>query len=247
MSTKEKYRQSETVIVKRSQINFAPYNPKKHSEEAVKQIRDNIKRVAFLGGIIWNEVTGNLIDGHKRVMALDIINKYDGSAERDYDIKVEKISLDEKTEKEQNIFQTKSRTDLDDLLLAELLKDVDVENTGLTDEDLKILEVVVPDFDFGTVSLSNEHIDTHKKSAQKSDEVGEEEVREEGEGDDDSDKESIKAKKEAYKNKIEGAPYVTLTFDSFDNKVYFMERFGFDPYQVFIKGERFEEMIERIE
>src|SRR5690606_21679961 len=124
------------------QINFAPYNPKKHSEAAVKRIGDNITRVACIGGSVRNEVTGNLIDRHKRVMALDVINKYDGTAEKDYDIKVEKISLDEKTEKEQNIFQTKSRTDLDDLLLADLLKDVDIENTGLTDEDLKILEVV---------------------------------------------------------------------------------------------------------
>ena len=62
------YKQSETVVIKRSQINFAPYNPKNHTKEQINEIKKNIKRVAFLGGIVWNVITGNLIDGHKRVM-----------------------------------------------------------------------------------------------------------------------------------------------------------------------------------
>ena len=112
-----KYKTSETVIVKRSQINFAVYNPKKHTKDQIDQIKKNFKKVGFLGGIIWNSVTGNLIDGHKRVSALDIINKYDGTPETDYEVKVERIELDLQTEKEQNVFQTRSRTDFDDDLM----------------------------------------------------------------------------------------------------------------------------------
>ena len=104
---KQLYNKSETITIKRSQINFAPFNPKKHSQEQINQMRKNIKNVGFLGGIIWNEQTSNLVDGHKRTMSLDLIHGYDGTPEKDYDIKVEKISLDLKTEKEQNIFQTR--------------------------------------------------------------------------------------------------------------------------------------------
>lgn len=31
-----KYKQSETVVIKRSQINFAPYNPRKEDPEVIK-------------------------------------------------------------------------------------------------------------------------------------------------------------------------------------------------------------------
>ena len=65
---KKKYRESETITIKRSQINFAPYNPKNHTKKKIDEIKANIKRVGLLGGIIWNKTTSNLIDGHKRVI-----------------------------------------------------------------------------------------------------------------------------------------------------------------------------------
>lgn len=223
----ELYRSSETVFIKRSQINFAPYNPKKHSKERVKAIKDDIKRVAFLGGIIWNTTTGNLIDGHKRLMALDTIHKYDGN--NDYDIKVERIELDEKTEKEQNIFQTASVTELDSGFLAEMIGEIDYNLAGLTDEDLKLVEVEVPDFVF------TKNTDGEKAFAEiKQDK----EIR----------KQEMQAKRKANKQKtFEGANYVTITFSDFEAKAYFMERFGFDHYDEFIKGERFDKMIERVQ
>ena len=41
------------------------------------------------------------VSGHKRVQTLDIINNYDGTPETDYEIKVEAVELDDKTEREQ--------------------------------------------------------------------------------------------------------------------------------------------------
>ena len=76
------------------------------------------------------------------------------------------VNLDEKTEKEQNIFQTKSRTDLDNELLADLLPDIDIANTGLTDEDLRVIEIVVPNFEFTTPDIDSENIRIEKKSAE---------------------------------------------------------------------------------
>ena len=65
---------SETIVIKRSQIHLNPCNPKRHSDKQIEKQKANIKKVGFLGGIVWNKRTGNHSDGHRRVMALDIIN-----------------------------------------------------------------------------------------------------------------------------------------------------------------------------
>jgi hypothetical protein len=231
-SNKEKYRQSETVVIKRSQIHFAPYNPKSHTKEQVDAIRKNIKRVAFLGGIVYNLTTGNLIDGHKRVTALDFIHGYDGSPEKDYDIKVEQIELDEKTEKEQNVFQTKSRTDLDNELLASIvLEGIEIENAGLTIEDIHIIELEVPDFDYGANTEAKEGFGAISKK-----EVTAEEHQ--------RNVDKIKEAKQRTKNKTEGGRFLTLTFKSFQEKAEFLELLGFDPYAEYIPGEQVDQKIQ---
>ena len=101
---KKKYNESETVVIDRYKIKFAAYNPRTESPEVVAELKRNFKRVGFLGGIVWNEITGNLISGHKRMSGLDVINGYTGTKETSYKVKVEKVKLDLKTEKEQNIF-----------------------------------------------------------------------------------------------------------------------------------------------
>ena len=58
-----------------------------------KELRSNFQKVGYLGGIVWNSLSGNLVGGHKRVMAHDIHYKYDGT--EDYKIKVEAVELDE--------------------------------------------------------------------------------------------------------------------------------------------------------
>ena len=55
-------KQSETRIIKRSKINLNPINPKRHSDERVKLQKKNLQKVGFLGGIVWNEKSGNLIE-----------------------------------------------------------------------------------------------------------------------------------------------------------------------------------------
>ena len=64
-------KQSEIKIINRSQINLNPINPKRHTDEQIKQQKKNLKKVGFLGGIVWNKNTGNLVDGHRRIQALD--------------------------------------------------------------------------------------------------------------------------------------------------------------------------------
>ncbi|GJQ07519.1 hypothetical protein CAPN010_16770 [Capnocytophaga cynodegmi] len=243
---KQLYNKSETITIKRSQINFAPFNPKKHSQEQIAQMRKNIKNVGFLGGIIWNEQTSNLVDGHKRTMSLDLIHGYDGTPEKDYDIKVEKVSFDLKTEKEQNIFQTRSRTELDEELMRSLIPEIDYKNAVLDDYDLNLYAVDYSNFEVPNVSQEIEDVYQPIKQQKEI----EREVKKELS--DKEKKQAVKQSKEDIRQKaIEKAQnldaYVTLSFDNWKNKEAFMLRMGFDPEFKMIKGETLSSMVERID
>jgi len=240
MSEKEKFSRSETVEIKRSMIKFAPYNPKKHSKEGIAQQKRNFKKVGFLGGIIWNEKTGNLVSGHKRTMAMDDIFKYDGSPATDYTIKVEKVSFDAQTEKEQNIFMDASSTntaqDVD--MLRAIIPDIDYHNAGLSEEDLQIIGVAFEQED--TTDLMGEIEEL--QAPQQAENAFEKEQRKQ---------KIIEAKKKIRENLDEkfdeGDPFVVLSFDNYQAKVAFMERFSYQPDEKYIKGELFSGMVEKIE
>lgn len=242
------YKQSETVVIKRSQINFAPYNPKNHTKEQINEIKKNIKRVAFLGGIVWNVITGNLIDGHKRVMALDVLNKYDGTSNADYEVKVEKIELDLKTEKEQNIFQTQSRTQFDLDSLSTMIPDIDYKNAGLTDEDLQLIGI---DFTFQTETEQSitDEINNLIVPVQNQKEAVKQAKKELSQAEKIAHNKEVKAQvmQEAQDKAENMEAYVMISFEDYKTKAAFMERFGFDAREKFLKGEVFENMIERVE
>lgn len=106
----------------------------------------------------------------------------------------------------------------------------------MTDEDILQIEVEVPNFEFSRPEIQSELLPISKAAlAEERKEKAEER------------KEKIKAAKSQVKTDNEAANYVTLTFDNFEAKAFFMERFGFGHYDLYIKGERFDEMVERIE
>lgn len=135
-------KQSETKTIKRSQISLNPYNPKNHTAEQVNMQKKNLRKVGFLGGIVWNELSTNLIDGHRRVQALDEINKYDGTPETDYEIKVEAVSFDDKTEKEQMSYMAIGNSKADFNLIAEYIDDIDYHYIGISEEEYKQIEML---------------------------------------------------------------------------------------------------------
>lgn len=140
---------SETKLIKRSQINLNPCNPKVHTDADIKQQKANIKKVGLIGGIQWNETTGNLIDGHKRVMSVDLIKGYDGTPETDYDIKVEAVDFDEKTEKEQLLFMAKSQDPIDYNLVAKnfSIDEIDFKAAGFTEQDTEQIKMLQDDLE----------------------------------------------------------------------------------------------------
>ena len=139
-----KIKHPESREIQRSQINFANYNPRKITPEARKKLKANLKRVGILGGIVWNEETGNLVSGHQRVSVIDEVNKYNSDTnENDYLIRVEVVLMDEKTEKEQNVFMNNRNVqgDFDTDMLKGLLDGIDYNLAGLDDFDLSMMGI----------------------------------------------------------------------------------------------------------
>ena len=221
-----KYFKSVTVEILRSEIVMANYNPRKISEKAQAAIKRNIKSVGLLGGLVWNEQTKNLVSGHQRLTIMDVLQKYDGTPATDYLVKVEKVSLDLKTEKEQNIFMNSQSVqgEYDYDLLAGLLTDIDTTAAGLDENDLNMIIAESPSFDFGSNEEAKEDIKAMEKPYEERKQII---------------KDMKAAQKEKMESKFEGDPYFTMSFDSFENKAEFLERFGFNPSERFIKGEIF--------
>lgn len=248
--SKNDIRQIEIRIIKRSQISFAPYNPKVHTDAAIKQQLKNLKRVGYLGGIVWNETTGNIVSGHKRVMAFDLHYKYDGTPEKDYDLSVGVAQMDEKTEKEQNIYMdaqgTNTHQDFD--LLAELIPDIDYKSAGLTEEDLQLIGVdyLLQTDDEKAITAAFDELMSPVNELREAEKAAKKELTEQ-----EKIEHNKKVKEEVRQSAQEKAEnmesYVMISFDTYKAKSAFMQRFGFDPMEKFIKGELFENMVERIE
>lgn len=243
----KKFFSSTIVEVKRSEIHPADYNPRKIDEQGKRMLKRSMKQFGVVGGIIVNSQTGNtIVGGHQKVAILDEMYKY---PDNDYSLRVEMISVDRKTEKTLNIALNNGNIsgswDYD--ALARLVPDIDYKDAGLTDADLNMIGC---DFLLQTEeenSIANALEDmmapvTEQKEAEK------------------AAKQMEKAEKVAHmkevKQQVKNAAqkqaqdmdaYLMLSFDTFEAKAAFCERFGYDPYSKFIKGEVFDEQVERIE
>ena len=208
---------SETRIIKRSQINLNPCNPKRHTEESIKVQKRNLQKVGFMGGIVWNSVTGNLLDGHRRIYAMDLIYG------PEYDVKVEVVSLDEKTEKEQLTYMAIGNTKADIDLIAEYAPEIDLTHMGLNDDELKDILSLTED------KSVSEAINLIEKTPEEK-------------------KAHVKEMKEQVKEKAEQRiqdedAYIMLSFSNFQDKQAFCELLNIDENEKFAKGEEVLELI----
>lgn len=236
----KRIRQSETVEIMRSQITLNPYNPKRHSDKQVNDQKKNLQRVGFLGGVTWNETTGNLIDGHRRIKALDLINKYNGTKATDYMVKVEKVAFDEKREKEQMTFMALGNTKADYELIAEYLPDIDYAYAGIDEYDLAQIQSFLPDETPVTVEAIDDFITT-------ADEPGEDDVTEPYTKDEKKAavKEAKKAQKEAAADDFRNlTAYLTISFADAEEKRLFCELAEIGEDDMFIQGEKVLELIQ---
>ena len=235
-------KQSETRNIRRSEINLNPVNPKRHTDEAVKLQKKNLQKVGFLGGIVWNERTGNLIDGHRRVMAMDLHYKYDGTPETDYSLKVEVVSLDEKQEKQQLTYMAVGNTKADIDLIARYAPDIDLSNVGLGADELASItsligaaDLDIPDI--GAELFGSTEEETEEEADPKPQKTKEEKTKH---------VKDIKRKtnEQAEQRAMDEAAYCTLSFSNYDNYLAFIELVGAQEGDRYVKGEKVLEMID---
>ena len=247
MSELSKYFTSETIEIQRSEINLADYNPRSISAEARKKLKQNIKKNGLLGGLVYNLRTKTLVSGHQRISILDELNGY---PENDYLVKVEAIDVDEQREKELNVWfnNTSVQGQWDYDMLATIIPDIDYKNAGLTDEDLQLIGI---DFTLQTEAEQSITDDINNLIAP---------VQDQKEAVKQAKKELSQAEKIAHNKEVKAQvmqdaqekaenmeSYVMISFDTYKSKAEFMERFGFDKREKFVKGELFENMIERVD
>lgn len=239
-----KYIKSESIELNRSAIHFADYNPRKLSEESRKTLKRGIKKFGLVGGIVVNKRTGlTVVSGHQRLSVMDELQKF---PENDYRIRVDVIDVDEKQEKELNILMNNpnAQGSWDYDALARIMPDIDYKDAGLTDADLNMIGC---DFLLQTEeenSLADELEDMMHPLVQR--EEAEKAARQLERAEKVAHMKDVKqqVREQAQKQAQDMDAYVMLSFDTFEAKAAFCERFGYDPYMKFIKGEVFDSQIE---
>lgn len=246
-------KQSETKTIMRSQIHLNALNPKRHVEEAIKTQARNIKKVGILGGIVVNQNTNNILDGHRRVLALDQLNKYDGTPETDYELKVEVCNLSEKEEKEQMTYMAVGNTAADLDLIAKYIGDIDTKDIGLTEAQIKALE----QFSITEEDIFNDDSKSGVAGDESSNAVEDffnflPSATVQAKGAENLTPEEKKAKvlegKALNKENIErydesALAQITLSFDNMENKVAFCEILGISSDEQITKGEAVLELL----
>lgn len=261
---KKNLKTSETAIIKRSEIKLNPLNPKRHSEKVIKLQKKNLQQVGFLGGIVWNRTTGNLIDGHRRIYAMDLYYGYDGK-ENDYDVKVEAVEMSVKAEKAQLTYMAIGNTKPEKDLIARYIGDIDkdiIPDLGFEDDELKDILAIADDNSNGMVEdalgdfLSDDDIATEGLAETQPPAVANHDTptkdvvsTDTPQMDDEAKKAHVKSIKEkteklaAARQQSENA-YTILSFSTADAKAAFMDIVGCNPDAKFVKGEDVLRLIE---
>ena len=84
--------------IPRAAITNAPYNPRLMSENARRKLRQVLRKHGLVEPLVWNERTGHLVGGHRRLEELDAA---EGGAP--YSVGVAAIDVDEQREREINV------------------------------------------------------------------------------------------------------------------------------------------------
>ena len=133
----------EPARVHRSAIQNAPYNPRDMSDESRRRLKENIGKKGLQATLTWNKRTGNLVAGHQR---LSVIDSLEGT--KDYWLDVAVVDLDDKAEREQNLFMNNplAHGDWNIDKLAGLFKDdkIDADAAGFAAADIYQLFGDVP-------------------------------------------------------------------------------------------------------
>jgi hypothetical protein len=123
----------EDVVIHRSELKDALYNPRKITTSARRNLKRVIAKLGMVQPFVWNVRSGNLVSGHQRLSVMDSLK---GTA--DYLVKVARVDVDDKTEKQLNlaINNPSVQGDWDLGKLETMLPEVDLEDAGFNLEDV---------------------------------------------------------------------------------------------------------------
>lgn len=242
----KKFFSSTIVEVKRSEIHPADYNPRKIDEQGKRMLKRSMKQFGVVGGIIVNSQTGNtIVGGHQKVAILDEMYKY---PDNDYSLRVEMISVDRKTEKTLNIALNNGNIggqwDYD--ALARLVPDIDYKDAGLTDADLNMIgcDFLLQTEEENSLAGALEEMMQPVAEQKEAEKAARQLERAEKVAHMKDVKQQVK--EQAQETAANMDAYLMLSFDTWEAKAAFCERFGYDPNMKFIKGEQFDSICERI-
>lgn len=250
--------------ISRTQIESAPYNPRKITPAAKRQLRDNIERVGLVEPLIWNKRTGNLVGGHQRLSILDGLH----GGQTDYKLTVSEVDLDPKDEKIQNVFLNNpgSQGTYDPTKMADLLVDTDF---SLADAGFTPLEFEL-EFGFKPETLANQVLGLLPDSGAQLEpaEANDSETDDDDSGDESTDTDAefnkpatsiplkirnspadLKRRKAEYQVTSDADPnndseYMTvLTFNSKQDKELFLQHNGFPVDIQYVSADNLIEMI----
>lgn len=244
MSERTKFQAFEARDIHRTSIKNAPYNPRRIKESAAKALKKNLKERGLMTTLVWNERTGNLVSGHQRLKQLDALEKTD-----DYMLTVAVVNLDDKTEKEQNIFfnSTSAQGTFDFDALLDILPDINAFDAGFTEHDLSVIGFEYEAQQFLTDEANDVKNDINALYGDDDEDEGNTQPY-----DYEARKQAVMAQKEKTKQTAqervdEGETYVMLSFNSFNDKRAFMRRFGLDENKTYFNGAEFAQKIRQYE
>lgn len=135
---RSKFQKFESRVVCRTELNNAPYNPRQMRPENRKRLEQKIRKHGLVEPPVWNARTGNLVGGHQRLAALDVLEGRD-----DYELTVSVIDVSEREEKELNVqlnnLSMQGDWDLEALAQLHLEDGIGFEDMGFSNFDVDYL------------------------------------------------------------------------------------------------------------
>ena len=141
------------ITKKLSELNPAPYNPRKISSDALGRLTKSLHELGNLQPITWNAKTGNIVGGHQRLKCYSALGKDE--------VEVWAVWLDEAQEKAANIALNKLSGEFDLPQLKDLIEELDTGEIDLdvigfgADELAELMEQTKPEDENGRSSRSS--------------------------------------------------------------------------------------------
>jgi hypothetical protein len=125
------YERFKPLVVHRSQLNNAPYNPRVISFAAKRKLKRSLAKLKRLAPESWNPTTGNIVGGHQR---LDILDALEGTNDYTLTVAAADPPLSDAEEVEANLaLNAAGAQGEDDIAKLEALlrrEDIDLEAAG---------------------------------------------------------------------------------------------------------------------